>query len=170
MRLEISFSEMFQAPPCIQVNNLYHCDLLELLVHELLHQILKNVSMVKFHGIRRFVLNVNLTHHEHFNLDHSSYPLGDYQRGESQLITQLPLPCSLFSLLYLFSLCCRQLSYLNFLPCFFSYIIFPCLVKIAILLFLLSTFVPCSFSYIFFLCLLQIVPTLLYHSLLPALN
>jgi hypothetical protein len=63
MRLEVSFSEMFQAPPCIQVNNLYHCDLLELLVHELLHQILKNVSMVKFHGIRRFVLNTNLTHH-----------------------------------------------------------------------------------------------------------
>lgn len=41
MRLEISFSEMFQAPPCIQVNKLYHFDLLELLVHELLHQILK---------------------------------------------------------------------------------------------------------------------------------
>jgi hypothetical protein len=64
MRLEISFSEMFQAPlPCIQVNNLYHCELLELLAHELLHQILKNVRTVKFHGIRRFVLSANLMHH-----------------------------------------------------------------------------------------------------------
>ncbi len=50
------------------------------------------------------LLNVKLAHHNTLTWIIPSYPLGDYQRGESQLITQLPFFYSLFSCSYPFSM------------------------------------------------------------------
>ncbi len=89
-------------------------------------------------------------------------PLGDHQRGKSQLITQLPFPCSLFSLLYPFPLSIANnyptFPSNNFLSLHSQLYHFPLFViDIYPRFLLLTTFFPCFLGYILFPCLLQIV-------------